>query len=48
MLNVLSYKQGVSGGDTLQLQNTNKEDINKLLDFAKQNHLELSVPKLSK
>ena len=27
----------------LQLENTNKEDINKLLDFAKQNHLELSV-----
>ena len=27
----------------LQLENTNKEDINKLLNFAKQNHLELSV-----
>jgi len=26
-----------------QLQNTNNEDINKLLNFAKQNHLELSV-----
>ena len=27
----------------LQLENTNKEDINKLLNFAKQNHLELSI-----
>ncbi len=27
----------------LQLENTNKEDINKLLNLAKQNHLELSV-----
>jgi molybdenum cofactor biosynthesis enzyme MoaA len=27
----------------LLLENTNKEDINKLLDFAKQNHMELSV-----
>ena len=27
----------------LQLENTNEEDINKLLNFAKQNHLELSV-----
>ena len=27
----------------LQLENTNKEDINKLLNFAKQNHLELSL-----
>ncbi len=27
----------------LQLENTNKDDINKLLDFAKQNHLELSL-----
>lgn len=27
----------------LQLENTNKEDINKLLDFARQNHLELSL-----
>ena len=26
-----------------QLENTNKENINKLLDFAKQNHLQLSV-----
>lgn len=27
----------------LQLENTNKENINRLLDFAKQNHLKLSV-----
>jgi hypothetical protein len=27
----------------LQLENTNKENINKLLDFAKQNHLQLSL-----
>ncbi|MEO6220900.1 MAG: hypothetical protein ABIO81_10760 [Ginsengibacter sp.] len=27
----------------LQLDNINKKDINKLLNFAKQNHLELSV-----
>ncbi len=27
----------------LQLENTNKEDINKLLSFAKENHLALSV-----
>jgi len=27
----------------LQLENTNKKDINKLLNFAKQNQLELSV-----
>lgn len=27
----------------LQLENTNKEDINKLLNFAKENHLALSV-----
>ncbi|MEP6584920.1 MAG: hypothetical protein ABJA90_11675 [Ginsengibacter sp.] len=27
----------------LQLENTNKKDIDKLLDFAKQNHLELSL-----
>jgi molybdenum cofactor biosynthesis enzyme MoaA len=27
----------------LQLKNTNKKDINKLLNFAKQNHLELSL-----
>ncbi len=26
-----------------QLENTNKKDINKLLNFAKQNNLELSV-----
>ena len=27
----------------LQLENTSKKDINKLLNFAKQNHLELSI-----
>jgi len=27
----------------LQLENTNRENINKLLDFAKQNHLQLSL-----
>ena len=27
----------------LQLENTSKDDINKLLDFAKQNQLKLSV-----
>ena len=27
----------------LQLDNTNKEDINKLLAFARQNNLELSL-----
>ncbi len=27
----------------LQLENTNKENINKLLNFAKQNHLKLSM-----
>ncbi len=27
----------------LQLENTNKKNINMLLNFAKQNHLELSV-----
>ncbi len=27
----------------LQLENTNKKNINKLLDFAKQNHLQLSL-----
>jgi hypothetical protein len=27
----------------LQLENTNKENINKLLNFAKQNHLQLSL-----
>jgi hypothetical protein len=27
----------------LQLENTNKENINQLLDFAKQNHLQLSL-----
>lgn len=27
----------------LQLENTNKESLNKLLDFSKQNRLELSI-----
>ena len=27
----------------LQLENTNKKDINMLLNFAKQNHLKLSL-----
>ncbi len=27
----------------LQLENSNKEDINKLMNFARQNHLELSL-----
>ena len=27
----------------LQLENTNRENINELLDFAKQNHLKLLV-----
>ena len=27
----------------LQLENTNPENINKLLEFAKQNHLKLSI-----
>jgi hypothetical protein len=27
----------------LQLENTNKENVNKLLDFAKQTHLQLSL-----
>ena len=27
----------------LQLESTGKEDVNKLLDFAKQNHLKLSL-----
>ena len=27
----------------LQLENTNKENITKLLNFAKQNHLQLTV-----
>lgn len=27
----------------LQLENTNQENVNKLLAFARQNHLELSI-----
>ncbi len=27
----------------LELENTNEENINRLLDFAKQNHLKLSL-----
>ncbi len=35
--------QLVSLGMLLQLENTNQENINKLLAFAEQNHLKLSL-----